>query len=629
MWHDHETDLDFLNFESYAKTVSQIILKAEGQPISIGVSGAWGTGKSSMLKLIQKDLQQKNGEDCPYLFVRFNAWLYQGFDDARAALLDVIAKTLEKEAEENEGAREAVLRFLKKVDWVRVAGIGAQAALFASTGFPPVGIIGSASAALKNIIGDKKDQITAEDTSENLQKVASQAGELIKERESQTPPQHIQELRDSFEKALESLDKTLVVFVDDLDRCLPETAIATLEAMRLFLFLDRTAFIIAADSHVIKLAVRKHFGDTEDNKLITSYFDKLIQVPIQVPPLGTQEVRAYLILLTINRKHPAGEIREKYRKLVCEQLAKSWEGKRVDDEFVDGWTGELGSETVEEIRSKIGLAHLLTTSSEIAGNPRLIKRFLNALSLRESLAKAHSITVNVKALAKLLLLERCGGQEAYAELVKTVTASQTGMPDFLEELESKVRAGKEDVPLAEPWNSDFHREWLGITPELAKLDLRKELYVSRESAALISPEDRLSMVGAQVLRLLIERPAEAKSIKDELESLSQAEMTIVFSKLLEAAEREVKWGTPPILESLLVCISINDSLGKKFAAFLKARPARIIEAPLIPRIRSNAWATELFSYWSQHSDISSPVKNAISPSNSGASAKRSKPLKGS
>ena len=90
----------------------------------------------------------------------------------------------------------------------------------------------------------------------------------------------------------------MVVLIDDLDRCLPPTTISTLEAIRLFLFLENTAFVIAADDGMIKHAVRSHFQGI-DNDVATNYFDKLVQVPIRVPPLGTQEVRAYMMLLFV------------------------------------------------------------------------------------------------------------------------------------------------------------------------------------------------------------------------------------------------------------------------------------------------------------------------------------------
>ena len=50
MWPDTETDQDFLNFAGVAATVAEIIAQAQRRPISIGVSGAWGVGKSSMIR---------------------------------------------------------------------------------------------------------------------------------------------------------------------------------------------------------------------------------------------------------------------------------------------------------------------------------------------------------------------------------------------------------------------------------------------------------------------------------------------------------------------------------------------------------------------------------------------------
>ena len=57
MWPDNETDRDFLNFTGVADTVAEIVVQAKAKPISIGVSGAWGVGKSSMIKLVRRSLE--------------------------------------------------------------------------------------------------------------------------------------------------------------------------------------------------------------------------------------------------------------------------------------------------------------------------------------------------------------------------------------------------------------------------------------------------------------------------------------------------------------------------------------------------------------------------------------------
>ncbi len=111
MWADNETDVDFLNFTGVAETVSEIILQASGAPVSIGLSGAWGTGKSSMVRLVANDLEartRRENEASPFIFASFNPWLYQGFDDARAALLEVVARKLEAEARARQSGASGV-----------------------------------------------------------------------------------------------------------------------------------------------------------------------------------------------------------------------------------------------------------------------------------------------------------------------------------------------------------------------------------------------------------------------------------------------------------------------------------------------------------------------------------------
>ena len=73
---------------------------------------------------------------------------------------------------------------------------------------------------------------------------------------------------------------------------LPNTAISTLEAMRLLLLVPQTAFIIAADEQMIRNAVRSHFGNIDlSDELVTSYFDNLIQISLRVPRLGANEAK--------------------------------------------------------------------------------------------------------------------------------------------------------------------------------------------------------------------------------------------------------------------------------------------------------------------------------------------------
>ncbi|MDN6929055.1 KAP family P-loop NTPase fold protein, partial [Klebsiella pneumoniae] len=142
MWTDNETERDFLNFSGVAETLAEIIAQAQGKPISIGVSGQWGRGKSSLLKLTRASLAgrpKKNG-DRDFVFVEFNAWLYQGYDDARAALMDVIAEKLQDEAEKRGKGKSKVLEFIKRIKWFRAATLVTGDAIALAFGLAPTGL---------------------------------------------------------------------------------------------------------------------------------------------------------------------------------------------------------------------------------------------------------------------------------------------------------------------------------------------------------------------------------------------------------------------------------------------------------------------------------------------------------
>ena len=611
MWADNETARDFLNFSGVADTVAEIIVQARGRPISIGVSGAWGVGKSSLIKLTQSSLaaRPKEDGDRDFIFVEFNAWLYQGYDDARAALMDVIASKLQAEAEVRKTALDKVGEILKRVRWLRAAKLAAVDAASLAVGLPPMGTIGGLVGVGRNAL-DGMDASELGEAQKSIKEAAQSAGGLLAARTDTSPPKEIQALRDSFEEALEELGVTLVVLIDDLDRCLPPTTISTLEAIRLFLFLKHTAFVIAADDDMIKHAVRRHFEGVENDLLITSYFDKLIQVPIRVPALGTQEVRAYLMLLFVENSSLDDKAKEAIRLGVCKQLRGTWQGKRVDRAFVQSLHPSLPGELIGKLDTADRLAPLMATASGISGNPRLIKRFLNALAIRMTIAKAQGVGVDEAILAKLLLFERLGNPAAYAELIAAASAGEKGKPAFLADWESKAAAGAE-LTLEAPWNEPFVREWLTLPPPLADVDLRGALYVSREHAPLITPADRLSSEAADLLGGLLEHPDMAQSLAERLAKVSRAETNVMMDRLLDRARQEQAWGVPPILEACLALSAADPVQGQRLAAFLSERPPAQIEPNIVPKIADFAWAGTVFDGWTS-GGVSKPVKTAIS-----------------
>lgn len=104
MWHDNETTTDYLNFGVVADACAKLLQQANGQPISIGVSGGWGVGKSSLVRMVASRLNVDADPDKnTYVVVTFNPWLYQDFEGARSALLQMVGDEVLRRAAADEG----------------------------------------------------------------------------------------------------------------------------------------------------------------------------------------------------------------------------------------------------------------------------------------------------------------------------------------------------------------------------------------------------------------------------------------------------------------------------------------------------------------------------------------------
>ncbi|AVA23693.1 KAP family P-loop domain protein [Rhizobium sp. NXC24] len=628
MWADVETGRDFVNFNVMASLVSQMVLDAKGEALSIGISGGWGVGKSSMVKLIEADLRtriadaQKIAGNSPseqrsLLFVNFNAWLYQGHDDAKAALMEEIAQALMRRAKEKETSVEKGIKLLKRIDVFRGVRLIGELALTAYSGLP----VGAIARAGKGVYDSFTDgEVTGDDIEGASNAVREQSGNakgLLKAEEKQTPPQMIHAIRKQFEELLDDLKLTLVVFVDDLDRCLPPTVIGTLEAMRLFLFMRGTAFIIAADDKMIKEAVRVHFPGTKvDDDIVISYFDKLIQVPLRVPPLGTNEVKAYLMMLFVQSSGVSDADKETVRLRVIEQLASSWQGNAIDAEFVQKLIPNCPAPLAAELELADRLARQMIISPKVNGNPRLIKRFMNTLSIRRSLAKVQKIAVNDAMFAKLMLFERFASATSFNALAELISTAPNGKSETLRKLEHDVRAGKDidDQTWPTGWKEDekLIRDWLKLPPDIGDVDLRGALHVGRESAPILSAENKLSKAATELLSQLVTLKVSATvAIKQAFNTVTPEERSVIMTTLLDKASSESEWGTPAILYALEATADADTAQAERLIVFLVERPASGYKPAIVPRLKVREWGKRAVVLLGKRSDLPAPFTKAL------------------
>ena len=436
---------------------------------------------------------------------------------------------------------------------------------------------------------------------------------MLKEKGEKSLPQEIQELRNSFEELLTSLDIRLVVLVDDLDRCLPDTAISTLEAMRLLLFLPRTAFIIAADEQMIRGAVRAHFGNVDLNdELVTSYFDKLIQVPLRVPRLGVTEIKGYLVLLLAELAERRGDITKEARiaaqETILDAVRQSWAGGLTRKTMEEAY-GHYANKLSVEIDLADQLAHVMVSAQGIDGNPRLIKRFLNNLMIRDAVAKAQGLSIAFDQLVKLQLFERCAPPSAFEYLVKQVAERDDGKAAFIAEIEDALAKG--DTPeMPDPsWNEPFILDWLNLNPRLGEVDLRPLLYLSRDRTLSLASFDELSPEGRALLEGILEADTIMQPLIDQLKALGEAEAERILNRIRRRA-RANQWDRTLLVQALHVPKAFH-SLGPAYVNLLNEITPSKRPAPLIPLIRDEDWAKDLLKRWGADKQSPTPVKNAI------------------
>jgi predicted KAP-like P-loop ATPase len=614
MWNDVETTQDLLNFKVVADTAAQMIKEGNGQPVSIGVSGSWGVGKSSLVQMIGESLKSLDGGN-NYIFINFNAWLYQGYDDARMALLQKVADKILEEAEARKTFVDKAKDFIKRINWLRTAKFMAPVAAGFISGASIAGPVGSFIGAVSGLLGQsgKPSNEQLRNLKESYHQVVPDLQKLLNEKEEKSIPKEIEALRSLFQELLETLELTLIVLVDDLDRCLPNTAISTLEAMRLLLFMPQTAFIIAADEQMIRNAVRAHFGNIDlSDELVTSYFDKLIQIPLRVPRLGANEVKGYLILLLSDLAQRRGQItqeeEDKGHDAIISAIKKSWAGGLTKKVIEDAY-GAAAAKLTVQIDLADQLANIMATSDHIAGNPRLIKRFLNNLIIRESVAQAQGMSVSFEELVKLQLFERCAPAAAFEYLAKQVGDSEDGKPKFLQELEEKVAKAEELTFPHESWKALFISDWLKLSPPLSEIDLRPLLYLSRDKAISLASFDELSPEGRELLSALCEAKGLLQPLIANIRQIGVIESEKILTRMKRRA-RNQQWESAVIVQALHLPKAFPE-LANSFIAMLDEIPAGKRPAPLIPQLRNEPWATELLARWEKDESSPVPVKRAI------------------
>jgi hypothetical protein len=580
MWSDNETSDDLFGFRVHADLIRELIMDPAVLPATIGVYGDWGGGKSSIMQMLRDDFEKElagvDAEANPYKGVAvlyFNGWLFEGYDDAKAALLSSILTALRDHKRFGPKLKERAGKLLKRVDYMRGlrmlftgAIAGGVAATTGGAGLALIpALLGGALAGAKESASD----------------VAKGALEKGAETDPDEALSDIRQFRDDFaEMLVESDIKTLVVLIDDLDRCSPERIIENLEAIKLFLNVPNTAFVIGADRRIIRQAVAWRYRDTlkassdgqadPSERLVDDYLEKLIQIPYRLPRLSPSEIETYLTLLFCKR-----HLEHALFSRICEESRN----QRAKDrycafaqtnalEVLKGAT--LSPKLSEELRIGAGIASQIT--DVLQGNPRQVKRFLNAFFLRRKLANVAKLDeVKDEILVKLMLLEYAAPM-LFDKLFSGMDG-QTGLIGLLTELEPKLDAklGATASTLKDgPAEWVPMKRWLAMEPALAGVDMRDYMWVTRDRlGSTMSGMTMVPPIVRAIFKKVLSEMGDAAGRK-EIHKLQPAERASLAQLLVAHAQQKPSQIKP--FRALTEIAAIDDSAAEEFRGLITRIP---------------------------------------------------------
>ena len=582
MWSDKESKIDFLNFNETAESIKDLITEKELMPISIGVFGDWGAGKSTILELTKASLESDEQE---YIQVHFDAWTFQGYDDAKAALLETIASTLVKKAADDKNLSAKAKEFAGRIDKIRLMGLLMDGGA-ALAGIPTMGGIQKIMGLFSGGDDGELDVDDVKGAVDGAKDVAKKNKGLIKDNKSFSPPKEIKEFRKAYSDLLKEFDKPLIVYVDNLDRCSPFNAISTLEAIRLFLFLPNTAFVIAADEDMIRLAVPEyHKGASQRHQ--TDYLDKLIQIPVHVPRPGVLEIRAYLMMLTAQDHGVTDAQLETIRCALEESLRLSWKQPQIT---VDELLQDHEIEKHSELRSKFvvaeQLAPLLAESTNINGNPRIVKRLLNQVKMRKKTAHRRGMQLDEKTITKLVIFERCLGTQATNKLYELID-KENGYPKVLADLENS-EVEFDEIKLPEEWKLDlaFIDKWSKLPPMFTEMDLTPAAYLSRESIPMGAVNSVMSGAAQKLVEELMKQKVRVSGVNSTaITTTPKEEYMSVMDGLIENFKLIGDWTERPTgIYGAVLLAKQDDKCCLSLLTFLKSLPRQRWLNPILKEL---------------------------------------------
>lgn len=508
MWADNETKDDLLGYQVHADLLRDVVLDPKMLPISIGVFGDWGSGKSSLMLLMQESIEKwktkteeenkkKSAEqkkNTKILQIMFNSWQFEDYEDTKLTLIETILSGVIKDIEGHRDVFEKADACLSKIKYLKL------------------GVVVLKNLARKIIPKDIQELLPNKEEWNEISKEDQDL--LLDEVKESNSSNFIKRFREDFTQIIANGDyRSVIVYIDDLDRCSPERIIQCLEAVKLFVNVDKTAFVIGADQRIIENAIHERYKTPLQQTTISSpysdYLEKLIQLPYKLPKLSFSEQETYVTLLlcskmesenlfpNIHKKYLEFREKDKHTKYDLDKIKK--DNRTVNFGTTSGY-----------------LSIIPIMASFLNGNPRQLKRFLNTFDMRRRMAGVAGFReIDPEVLVKLMVLEYNSQLRQYIDDLYA-RQKDTGFIKGMKKVEEQAEAGEvKESGWKDLWNTPEGKRWLSAKPSLAQKNLRNYFWISREALQTVTPiESKVSALVQGVYdRLKVNQTEKALSEK--------------------------------------------------------------------------------------------------------------------
>ena len=505
MWKDIETAEDLLGYRFHAKLLKDIVLDDNMLPTSIGIFGNWGYGKSSLMLLMQKEVdneiakQKDAGKEWRVLQVRFNGWQYENYESTKYSLIQVLLDSVESYLSANKGFFEKLDGLLRRINLLKV------------------GVLLFKKYAWGQIPSEIKDHLPSSDELKkciDVDNIDKFRAEFVNDRTSL----FVTSFRKLFGSIIKDAQfKSVIVYIDDLDRCSGERMIECIEAIKLFLNVDHTAFVLGADERMVELAIKEHYPVQDRNKSViyspfSDYLEKLIQIPYRLPKLSFGEQATYIMFLLLKSKYPNyfDGVLANYYKFKDKEPFKVYTYKQFKQ--------DLNGRNIPDVEKLLEIVPMMNRF--LNGTPRQLKRFLNTFDLRLRMVKVASMReINEIILAKLMLLEYNFKYQKLFESLYGMQQTNQGTIKDIDKVESNARQNKNlGDKRWEEWADDkLVWEWLKVEPSLMGVNLAPYFWIARDSLKNSVPVENLVSNSVRLLFQNLLHKQSARVVKSVLQ----------------------------------------------------------------------------------------------------------------